>query len=335
MKRTVAWNLVASLALCVWILVPLPPLAEATMTLKFAHVFAPGSLEDKCIVSFAQKVEKRTNGEIKYQIFPAGQLGDIPASYQGMSLGTIDNFFVDITLLGYLKGHEEFFLGQVPYLFNSVEDARRIYNSEIYAPLLEKVRKEKGIRILAVRGDRAPRGINTTKGPIFAPADCKDIKIRVMPIPISIRTFEVWGFKSTPVAWNELFMALKQGLVEGQDNGLDVTVPNKFFEVAKYYAFSDHVYSIYGWYMSEKTYNKIPAKYQSIFSEEAKAAGDLETKLGVARQEKDLDTMLKAGVKVTIPNRYAFREASKDVYKEFEGKLWPAGMVEKIRAAQK
>ncbi len=308
---------------------------EAAMTLKFAHVFAPGSLEDKCINSFAQQVEKRTKGEIKYQIFPAGQLGDIPASYQAMSLGTIDHFFVEITLLGYLKGHEEFFVGQVPYLFDTVEDARRIYNSGLYAPMCEKVRVEKGIRVLAIRGDRAARAINTTKGPIFSPADCRDIKIRVMPIPVSIRTFEAWGFKSTPVAWGELFMALKQGLVEGQENGLDVTVPNKFHEVARYFALSDHVYSLYGWYISEKTWNKVPEKFRNVIVEEAKAAGDLETKLGLQRQTDDLNTMLKAGVKVTIPNRFAFQEAAKDVYKEFEGKLWPAGLVEKIRALQK
>ncbi len=313
----------------------LPLCGEAATILKFAHVFAPESLENRCINSFAQQVEKRTNGEIKYQIFPAGQLGDIPASFQGISLGTIDNFFIEISLVGYLKGHEEFFVGQVPYLFDKVEDARRIYNSDLYTPFYERVRKEKGIRVLAVRGDRAPRAINTTKGPIFSPADCRDIKIRVMPIPVSIRTFEAWGFKSTPVAWGELFMALKQGLVEGQENGLDVTVPSKFYEVARYFAISDHVFSLYGWYMSEKTLNKIPEKYRPIFAEEAKAAGDLETKLGTQRQLDDLDTMLKAGVKVTIPNRFAFREASKDVYKEFEGKLWPAGLVEKIRALQK
>ena len=329
LKAKILFGIVAGL------LILFPVAGEAATTLKFAHVFAPGSLEDRCINSFAQQVEKRTNGEIKYQIFPAGQLGDIPASYQGMSIGTIDNFFVEITLLGYLKGHEEFFVGQVPYLFDTVEDARRIYNSEAYAPLFERVRKEKGIRVLAVRGDRASRSINTTKGPIFTPADCKDIKIRVMPIPVSIKNFEAWGFKPTPVAWNELFMALKQGLVEGQDNGLDVTVPNKFYEVARYYAIADQVHSLYGWYMSEKAWNKIPEKYRKIFVEEAKTAGDLETELGIQRQIDDLNTMLKAGVRVTIPNRFAFREASKDVYKEFEGKLWPAGLVEKIRAMQK
>lgn len=330
-----SWRMLAVVGTLVGIWVLGPWRVEATMNLKFAHVFAPDSLEDRCMHSFAKQMEKRTNGEIKIQIFPAAQLGDVLASFQGLSLGTIDLSFVDISLVGYLKGHEDFFVGQVPFLFDTVDDARRIYNSDLYTPLYEKLRKEKGIRVLAVRGDRAPRAINTTKGPIFSPADCRGIKIRVMPIPVSIKTFEVWGFKPTPVGWAELFMALKQGLVEGQDNGLDVTVPGKFYEVAKYFAFSDHVYSLYGWYISEKTWNKIPEKYHSFLVEEAKAAGDLETKRGVQRQLDDLNTILKGGVMVTIPNRFSFGEVSKNVYKEFEGKLWPAGLVEKIRAMQK
>lgn len=312
-----------------------PMAVDAAMILRLSHTFAPDSLEDRCAHAFSQQVEKQTNGEIKIQIFPASQIGDTLASFQGMTLGTLDFHIIDITLLGYLKGHEEFFVGWVPYLYDSVEDARRIYNSELYAPLYERVRKEKGIRVLAVRGDRAPRALNTTKGPIFSPEDCKGIKIRVTPVPVSVKTVDAWGMKATPINFNELFMALKQGTVDGQDNGLDVTVPLKFTEVAKYLAFTDHMYSIYGWYISEKTWNKVPSKYQGILDKEAKAAGDQLTKFGLQRQTDDLNSILKGGAKVTIPNRLAFREAAKDVYKEFEGKMWPQGLVEKIRAMQK
>lgn len=307
----------------------------AVTTMRFSHTFAPDSLEDRCAHSFSQQVEKQTNGEIKIQIFPASQIGDTLASFQGMTLGTLDFHMIDITTTSYLKGHEEFQVGCVPYLFDSPEDARRIYNSDVYAPFYERVRKEKGIRVIAVRGDRAPRTFNTTKGPIFGLEDCKGIKIRVAPIPVTVKAFEIWGFKPTPINFNELFMALKQGVVDGQDNGLDVTVPLKFTEVAKYLAFSNHQYSIYGWFISEKTWNKASAKYQGIMEKEAKAAGDLLTKLSGQREIDDLNTILKAGAKVTIPNRVALRETAKDVYKEFEGKVWPAGLVEKIRAMQK
>ena len=333
MRRTRTTSAIITLIFVLSIFIPTQ--AMAASKLKFAHIFANDSLEDKMVQKFAKQVEKRTNGEIEITDFSSGQLGDILGGWQGLQLGTIDLSFVDITLLGYLKGHEDFLIGQVPYLFNSQEDANRIYASDLFQPLYDKLIKDKGIRVLAASGERAPRSFNTTKGPIFSMEDCTGIKIRVLPNAVSIKSFEAWGFKPTPVNWNELFMALKQGIVDGQDNGLDVTVPNKFYEVAKYYAFSNHVHSVYGWYVSEKTWNKIPEKYRAVLKEEAQAAGDELTKLGRNRQLSDLDEMLKTNVKVTIPNRFQFREASKNVYKEFEGKLWPEGMVEKIRAAQK
>lgn len=311
------------------------PQAAAAMTLKLNSPFAPGAPADKAAKAFAQKMKDRTNGEIQIQIYPASQLGNVFATYQGLTLGTIDMTVIDSGLAGYIKGHEAFFVGQVPYLFNSLAECERMYNSEIYAPLYDRLLKDKGIRKLVVAGYKQGRCINTTKGPIFSPQDCKGIKIRVMPIPLCIKVFETWGFKPTPVNWAELYMALKQGIVEGQDNGPDLTCPQKFYEVAKYFAVTNHVYSSYAWYVSEKTWKKVPEKYYDVFVEEAKRAGNDLTAASQLQWNECINTMAESGVKITIPNRAAFRDAVKDVYKEFDGKVWPAGMVEKIRAAQR
>jgi TRAP-type transport system periplasmic protein len=335
MKKMLPWNMTFLLVLCAGIFITLPLAAEGAMTLKLNHVFVPGAPADRAAELFAQNVNKRSQGELQVQIFKSAQLGDVLGTYQGLTLGTIDFTVVDASLGGYIKGHEELFVGQVPYLYDSLEDAARIYNSEIYVPLTERLRKEKGIRTMAVAGFKQGRCINTIKGPIFSPADCKDIKIRVMPCPISIKTFAAWGFKPTPVNWNELYMALKQGIVEGQDNGPDLTCPEKFYEVAKYYAFSNHVYCMFGWYASEKTWPKIPDKFKPILIEEAKRAGDSLTASSNRQFHECIDIMAKAGVKITVPNRFAFAEAAKDVWKEFDGKMWPEGMVQKIRDMQK
>ena len=324
--------IIGVLFLCVMALQP--SAFGAAVTLKFNHLFAPDSLENKGITTFAQRVADRTKGAFKIDVFPSGQLGDIQASFQALTLGTIDLYFVDITLIGYIKGQEAFFIGQVPYLFKTAESALKLYNTELFAPLYEKLSKEKGVRVLTVRGNRSPRLINTTKGPIFTPEDGNGIKIRVMPLPVSIKTFEAWGFKSTPFNWGELYMGMKQGIVEGQDNGLDTTVGNKMYEVAPYIAFTDHVYSVYGWYISEKAWQKVPTGQKKIFEDEAKAAGDMISSMRAKQEEEDLRTLMKAGVKMTVPNRLAFMEKSKDVYKEYEGKFWPAGLVEKIRSSQ-
>lgn len=308
--------------------------AEDSITLKLNLVFPPGSPADIASNQFAKDVAERTNGAIKVEVYTSSQLGGVTATYQGMTLGTIDMTVLDASLGGFMKGHEEFFIGQLPYLFNSLADADRIYNSDVFAPMYERLRQDKGIRTLTVAGYKQGRCINTTKGPIFSPADCKGLKIRVMPIPVCIKLFETWGFNPVPVNWSELYMAMKQGVVEGQDNGPDLTCPQKFYEVAKYYAITNHVYCAFAWLISEKTWEKIPEKYHSTLKEAAKSAGDSLTAASDEQWHTCMETMLQSGVKVTLPDRHAFREASKDLYKEFDGKLWEAGLVEKIRAMQ-
>lgn len=309
-------------------------IAAQAADLRFGHSFAAGSLEDRAVAQMAGNVSERTGGEVNIQVFPAGQLGSIGATFSGMGLGTIDMTLLDVSLLGYQQGHEEFFVGQVPFLFKSQEAVGKVFNSELFAGMYDRIREEKGIRVMAVAGDRAPRSLNTTKGPIFSPEDAAGIKMRVLPNPVSIASFEAWGVDPTPLAFNELYLSMRQGVVEGQDNGLDVTVPNNFQEVTSHYAMLDHVRGIYGWYIADMTWERLSEDQRAIVAEEAQNAGNMISELGAQRMEDDLNTILEAGLKVTIPNRAAFEELSRDIYKEFDGTLWRAGLVDEILAMQ-
>lgn len=309
-------------------------IAAQAADLRFGHSFAAESLENNAIIRMAENVSERTGGEVNIQVFPAGQLGSIGATFSGMGLGTIDMTLLDVSLLGYQQGHEEFFVGQVPFLFKSQEAVSKVFNSDLFAEMYERIRAEKGIRVMAVAGDRAPRSLNTTKGPIFSPEDAAGIKMRVLPNPVSIASFEAWGVDPTPLDFNELYLSMRQGVVEGQDNGLDVTVPNNFQEVTSHYAMLDHVRGIYGWYIADMTWERLSEEHRAIVAEEAQNAGNMISELGAQRMEDDLNTILEAGLKVTVPNRAAFEELSKDIYKQFDGTLWRAGLVDEILAMQ-
>ena len=302
--------------------------------LRFGHSFAENSLENRAINQIADNVRERTNGDVNIQVFPANQLGSIGATFSALTLGTIDMTMLDVSLLGYQKGHEEFFVGQVPFLFKNQAHARRAYNSDLFDDMYARLREQKGIRVLSVAGDRAPRALNTTVGPVFSPEDAKGITMRVLSNPVSIKSFDVWGMRPTPLNFGELYLAMRQGVVEGQDNGLDVTVPNNFHEITGYYAYLNHVRSLYGWYISEKTWQRLSESARAIVIEETEKAGDMISLLGQDRMERDLATILDAGLKVTIPDRAAFEALSRDVYKEFEGTLWRKGLVAEILAMQ-
>ena len=135
------WGVVAGMVLAAAFMVS--STASAGITLKLNHVFAPGAPADRAARSFAKKVEKRTGGEVKVQIYPSSQLGNVLGTFQGLTLGTIDATVIDVNMAGYIKGQQAFFIGQVPYLFKSLDEAQRIYNSDLFKPLSRNCARKK------------------------------------------------------------------------------------------------------------------------------------------------------------------------------------------------
>lgn len=222
-----------------------------------------------------------------------------------------------------------------PYLFNSKKDATRIMNSRLIFDYIESATKQSGFRIFAIAGDRSPRAINTTKGPIMKPDDLKGMKLRMAGIPIFLETAKAWGAKPTPMGMSEIYMALKQGVVDGQDNGFDLSLPPKFHEVAKYWSATDHVYSVTGWYIAEKVWASLTEGERKIFKNAATDAGKVATDEVEKLDQGGVEILKKAGCTYVVPDRKAFANAVADLHKQFEGKIWPDGWVEKIRAMQK
>jgi TRAP-type C4-dicarboxylate transport system substrate-binding protein len=152
---------------------------------------------------------------------------------------------------------------------------------------------------------------------------------------IFLATFEALGVKCTPLGMTEIYMALKQGVIEGQDNGFDLAVPLKFHEAAKYWSATDHGFEVTGWFISEKVWQSMSNEERGIFKEAAFEGGKVATEL-VQKLDDDSVKMFKAsGVNYVVPDREAFRKALADVHKGFEGKVWPEGLVGRIREAQK
>jgi TRAP-type C4-dicarboxylate transport system substrate-binding protein len=134
---------------------------------------------------------------------------------------------------------------------------------------------------------------------------------------------------------SEIYMALKQGVVDGQDNGFDLSIPPKFHEAAKYWSATDHVYSVTGWYIGEKVWQSLTDAQRKIFTDCALEAGKVATNEVEKLDKEAIDILKKSGCTYVVPDREAFRKAMAGVPKLFDGKTWPAGWFEKIQAMQK
>lgn len=307
----------------------------APMTLRFGTPFVTGSNLHKGMEKLAEVVNAETKGQIKIQVYADSQIGDIQQLIAAMQLGTVDMAYLGTGNAGQLKGCGALNIGYLPYLFKSKQAAEDVLNGPIFQELYDQCAASAGVRIFAVAGQRSPRAIVTTKGPIRKPEDLNGLRMRIPPIPIFRDTFEKVGVKVVPLGLNEVYMALSRGQVDGQDNGFDLTLTFRFHEVSKFWSATDHVYDVAAFYMSERKWKTLTPEQKAIFKKAAFEGGKLATKLGEELDAHGLEELKKAGATYVVPDRAAFQKAWSDVYKNYEGKIWPEGLVQKIRDAQK
>jgi TRAP-type transport system periplasmic protein len=306
----------------------------ADLTLRFGTPFVTNSNLHQAMERFAEVVATESGGKIKVQVYADSQIGDIQQLITGMQLGTVDMAYLGVGNAGQLKDCGPLNIGYLPYLFKSKEQATRVFNGPIFQELFDACAKGSGLRIFAVAGARSPRAIVTTRGPVRKPEDLKGMRLRIPPISIFRDTFESLGVKVVPLGLNEVYMALSRGQVDGQDNGFDLTLAFRFQEVSKYWTATDHVYEVAAWYISERRWKSLTAEQQELFKRSAAIGGKVATELGEQIDRRGIEELKKSGVNYVVPDKGAFEYAWKDIYRSYEGKVWHAGLVERIKAAQ-
>ena len=310
-----------------------PALAERTF--RMASPWPTTSTPHAGVARFVQEVEKLSKGQLKIQLYPDGQLGDIQAEVTGVQTGTIDMAYLGVANAAVLKGGGALNVVYVPYLFKNKQVVPEIVNSPLFQEFYDSLARESNVRIFASYGSRLPRACNTVKGPIIKPADLKGMKIRVPPIEVMRATWEKLGTKPVIMGLGDIYMALSRGQIEGQENGMDAIIGYKWYEVTKYYSPLNQTYEVSAYYMNEKLWQQLTPAEKEIMIKAAKAGGEAMTKAGEELEKQGIEIMKQHGLTMSEPDRDAFKEALKDIYKPYDGKLWPAGLVDKIQAMQK
>ena len=318
---------IAAIALCC----ALTAVQAADLNLRLGGPWTTGSNLHKGMEKFAEIVGTESGGRIGVKVFPDSQLGDIQQLLTGVQLGTVDLAYLAIGNAAQLKGGGPLNVAYVPHLFKSKQQATDALNGPIFTQLYEAVAKGAGVRIFAVYGARSPRAVQTVKGPIRKPEDLKGMRIRIPPIDMLRAAMEAAGAKPVPMGLSDVYMALSRGTVDGQENGLDAATQFKWYEVAKFWSATDHVFEVAAWYMNERKWQTMKHEERELFRRAAKAGGQVATDLGEALDRDGIETLKKNGVTYVVPDMAAFNAAWADVHKSYEGKVWPEGLVERIR----
>lgn len=306
------------------------PVAAQT-TLRMAFVAPPpvwGPIADR----FAQHAAEKTGGQVKIQSFGGGQLGSLPQNYGGLRAGQIDMMLADTGTLALARGGKDFNALFAPYVFEDFAHFKRFMGSQTFRDMLAPVEKEAGFKYVGYVSDRTPRQLTTSRTKVMKLEDLKGLKVRVPETPVILEVFRAWGASPTPVAAAELYLAMKQGIVDGQDNGFDAIAGAKYYEVQKYAMKIDYIQSALMVLMAADKWAKLSAGEQKAMTEAAVETEKWASKMTWEVAAKSIDVIKKNGMEVVEPDLTPFKKAAAEVLAKLDGQMWAKGTIEKIRA---
>lgn len=284
---------------------------DAQTVLRFSHTDQQAGARQAAAQLFASKVEELTQGRYKVQVFCCSQLGNDPKNIEQLALGGID-FTVSATG-SYAQHVPSLNLTMMPFLVDSYAQGWKLYDESRW--LQEQFGKapSKGFRFLATweAGFRSM----TTREPLNSPADASGRKLRTFPNEMMRWTLEAMGFSIQIMPLPEVYLAIQQGAVSGQENPVDTIYSNKFFEVAPHVTLTHHVYSPLPMAISERTWQRLSEADRRAVTEAARLAARFSRETIAGNDARQLAEMTAKGAKVNArPDVEAFRKAVQPVY---------------------
>lgn len=299
------------------------------ITIRVGHVLAPTHPYTLGLQKFGEILSQKTNGRVTVEVFPSSQLGNERDMVEALQLGTQEMALVSTAPLSSFT--KKFYVFDLPFIFKNTESARKVVDGEIGTELLQSL-DEQGITGLCYF-ENGFRNITNNKGPINTPNDLKGLKIRTMESPIQMDTFTALGASPTPMAFGELFTALQQGTIDGQENPLAIIDTSKFYEVQKYLSITEHFYAPAPLLVSKSFFEGLDEETQNAIKEAALEARDYERGLLDESNAKLMDQLKKDGMEINTPDKAPFIEAVQSVYQKYENDITKE-LIEKVQKAQ-
>ena len=303
------------------------PAQAQTKELNLGFVGRVTAPEGIAMTAFAEEIKTKTNGRITIRLHPGGALGGDREVLEGVQIGTIDLTVLSTSVIANFVPELQVF--DIPFLFRDFDHAQAVLDGPTGQEILAKFRG-KGLQGLAF-GGIGFRQLTNSKRPVNGPEDVKGLKIRTQENQIHLLVWRGLGALPTPMALPEVFTALQQGVVDGQENPIGAIINNKFGQVQKYLTLTNHAFTPVGLVMSPAVYDGLSEADKKLFLEAAHRAMVL-CKAEVAKVEKTgVETLRQQGMQVVEKVDTAkFQELLKPTFAEL-GKRFGEATIAKIR----
>lgn len=300
---------------------------DNTTTLKLAHGLDLTHPVHKGMVFMAQRCEEISDGQLKLQIYPSGQLGSEQQCVELLQLGSLALTKVSsATLESFCDNYKV--LG-IPYIFKSTEHAFRVLDGPIGKSILASSEP------FLIRGlcfyDAGSRSFYTLNKPINHPDDLSGMKIRVMKSIVSFNLVRAMGGSPTPIAWGELYTALQSGVVDGAENNPPSFYTSRHYEVCKYYSLNEHSMIPDVLAISLKVWNDLTDQQKEWLQQAADESVPVQRKLWAESVEESLKAVQAAGVKINYPDKEPFAERAASIYELFKDQPVVYNLIQQIQ----
>lgn len=283
--------------------------AQSAIKLTLGHGAAPGNPRHEASLKFAEAVKAKSSGRIEVQVAPSAQLGDDAAMVTAMRTGALD---MSANSQGAVANAvPEFAAFGMPFMFSNPAQAFKVLDGPLGKELADKS-AEKGLILLGT-WDNGIRQMTNSKRPINKVEDMKGLKMRVPPDATLVDIMQALGAEAQQIKFAELYVALQQGVVDGQENPLVNIHASKLYEVQKHLALTNHQFQMTPFLMSKRTWDKLSEADRKVVQEAATEATALQRKLSQEADDKLLAELKAKGVQVTTVDKSAFAAATSKV----------------------
>lgn len=303
-------------------------LSAAAEEWKLGHILPPDHPSSRALEKAAEEIAARTEGRIDIKVFPAGQLGGAKEVLTGMTIGTHQMAFDGAGILS--QWTKELGVLEAPYLAKDFAHLERLVASDTGQALLEKLRKDHGLRVLDIWYYGTRHMTNNARA-IETPADVAGLKLRVPEVKLSLEFIKSLGGRPTPMAFPELYLGMQTGVVDGQENPLPTINAAKFHEVQKHLALTGHLVQFVAPIVSDSVWQAASEGDRKIVSEVLQSVGDAYNASVVEAEAGLVATLEGKGMQVSHPDRAAFSKAVRPIFTQFED-VWGKGAYDALAA---
>lgn len=307
----------------------------ARYVLRFNTVAAPTQPQVLAMQKFAEIVEELSNGDIKVEVYHSGQLGDQKTGLLAVMRGDIEmagdgspSWFADLGAM------PEFGVFEAAYAFKDLDHLYRVMSSKMVQDLFDKLAAKTGLRVLDV-WYLGTRELNLVEkvGPVKRPEQLKGVKLRMPNNKTFLDMGKALGANPTPMAFGEVYLALKTGAIDGQDNPLPTDLSAKFVEVTKYIVLTDHQIGMICPVINERLWKSMPEEYRVYIKKAMEVARAFMNYTVLEQEAKLLKKFVdEYKMEIIVPDKEAFMKYAKEFYSQPEfDKLWGEKMYEKIQ----